>query len=382
MKPFYSKSFRLGILGGGQLGRMFIQEALNYDVRIHVLDPSADAPCATIAHTFVQGDFTDFGTVVDFGKKVDLLTIEIEHVNIDALEFLRNEGVVIAPDPSILRVIIDKGLQKQFYALHGIPTAPFELIDSNVEIQQHLANFPLVQKLRTGGYDGKGVHILRTTSDVSTAFEAPSVLEQLVSFEKELAVIVARSNRGEVSLFPMVEMVFNPEANLVEMLASPAHLDDRIILQANEIARTIAEKLNLVGVLAIEFFLLKDGSLLVNEMAPRPHNSGHQTIEGNLTSQYEQHLRAILNLPLGDPSTLRCSVMINILGERGMSGPVHYEGLEEVLSIPGVYVHLYGKAETRPFRKMGHVTILNESPEKANEIARKVLHTLKARAIR
>jgi len=377
MKAFYSGSFRLGILGGGQLGRMFIQEAGNYDVRVSVLDPSADAPCAAIAHTFVQGNFADYDDVYAFGKTVDLLTIEIEHVNVEALERLRDEGLTICPDPDVLRIIRDKGLQKQFYHQKGIPTAPFHLVENKAEAATFLAEFPFMQKLRRGGYDGKGVTPLRTTDDLANAFDAPSVLEKMVPFEKELAVIVARNVSGEINTFPLVEMVFNPEANLVEMLSCPAHVSPHTAAEADRIAREIAEHLSLTGILAVELFMLSDSSLLVNEIAPRPHNSGHQTIEGNVTSQYEQHLRAILNLPLGDPSLIAPSVMVNVLGEKGHSGPVKYFGLEEVMKWPGVYVHLYGKTETRPFRKMGHVTVVHADLAEARRIGREVLHTLK-----
>jgi 5-(carboxyamino)imidazole ribonucleotide synthase len=377
MKAFYSGSFRLGILGGGQLGRMFIQEAVNYDVRVSVLDPSADAPCAAIAHTFVQGNFADYDDVYAFGKTVDLLTIEIEHVNVEALERLRDEGLTICPDPDVLRIIRDKGLQKQFYHQKGIPTAPFHLVENKAEAATFLAEFPFMQKLRRGGYDGKGVTPLRTADDLANAFDAPSVLEKMVPFEKELAVIVARNASGEINTFPLVEMVFNPEANLVEMLSCPAHVSPHTASEADRIAREIAEHLSLTGILAVELFMLSDGSLLVNEIAPRPHNSGHQTIEGNVTSQYEQHLRAILNLPLGDPSLIAPSVMVNVLGEKGHSGPVKYFGLEEVMKWSGVYVHLYGKTETRPFRKMGHVTVVHADLAEARRIGREVLHTLK-----
>lgn len=378
MKPFYSSGFRLGILGGGQLGRMFIQEAANYNVHIHVLDPSQDAPCAGLCQDFRLGNFADFDTVYSFGKNVDLLTIEIEHVNVEALEKLKDEGVNVAPDPSLLRMIRDKGLQKQFYLENGIPTAPFHLVETREEIPAHLSRGPVMQKLRTGGYDGRGVQALRSNEDLNRALDGPSVLEELIPFEKELSVIVARNKSGDIRTFPLVEMVFNPEANLVEMLASPASVDPSVADQADHIARKIAEKVGLEGVLAVELFLLSDGSLLVNEMAPRPHNSGHHTIEGNLTSQYEQHMRAILNLPLGDSALIWPAAMVNILGEKGHSGEVIYEGLEDVMRLPGVYVHLYGKKETRPFRKMGHITIIRNKVDEAIQVARKVASTLRA----
>lgn len=377
MKAFYSGNLRLGILGGGQLGRMFIQEAINYDVHISVLDPAADAPCAPYAHTFVQGSFDDFDAVYDFGKNQDVLTIEIEHVNVDALEKLKEEGVKVFPDPAILRIVKDKGLQKQFYSQHQIPTAPFYLIDAKADIERFVGDFPVMQKMRTGGYDGKGVQPLRSVADIEKAFDVPSVLEKMVDFEKEIAILIARNESGQVSTFPVVEMEFNPEANLVEFLFSPASVTPAIEQQANEIAHRLVEALGFVGLLAIEFFVTKSGEVLVNEIAPRPHNSGHHTIEACGTSQYEQHLRSILDLPLGDTSLIQPAVMVNLLGEKGFSGPVKYDGMREVMAMPGVYVHLYGKSTTKPFRKMGHVTVANNDLEQAKINARTVLSTIR-----
>jgi 5-(carboxyamino)imidazole ribonucleotide synthase len=372
MKKFYADDFRLGILGGGQLGRMFIQAAVNYDVHISILDPSPNAPCAPYAHEFVTGDFASFDDVYRFGKGKDVVTIEIEHVNVEALEKLQQEGVKVYPDPKILRVVKDKGLQKQFYAQHQIPTAPFYLVDSKQEIERFASDFPLMQKMRTGGYDGKGVQALRHASDIETAFEVPSVLEKMVDFQKEIAILIARNESGETKTFPVVEMEFNAEANLVEFLFSPANIDATIEAQAESIAKKLVAALDFVGLLAIEFFVTQTGEVLVNEIAPRPHNSGHHTIEACRTSQYEQHLRAILNLPLGDTSLVQPGVMINLLGEQGFAGNVHYENLEEAMATSGVYVHLYGKAETKPFRKMGHITVVNLQLEEAKEIARKM----------
>lgn len=373
MKSFYSENFRLGILGGGQLGRMLIQEAIDLDVRTHVMDPAANAPCAPYAHKFVQASLMDFDAVVAFGREVDVLTIEIEHVNVDALEQLEREGVAVFPSARALRIIQDKGLQKQFYSEHHIPTAPFSLIEGKPNASQ----FPMVQKLRKGGYDGKGVQVLRDASDVSKAFDAPSVCEALVDFSKELSVIVSRNAHGEVATFPVVEMEFNAEANLVEFLFSPANISAEVESEAARIAVCAAEAIDLRGLLAVEMFLTKDGQLLVNEMAPRPHNSGHHTIEANVTSQYAQHLRAVLGLSPGDTAATRSAVMVNLLGEKGYEGAVKYEGLEECLAMPGVFVHLYGKAETRPFRKMGHVTVTADNLETAVGISREVQQTLK-----
>jgi 5-(carboxyamino)imidazole ribonucleotide synthase len=375
VKSFYSKNFRLGILGGGQLGRMLIQVATNYDVRISVLDPAADAPCSKLAHDFTVGDFNDYDTVYRFGQTVDVLTIEIEHVNVEALEALEKEGKKVYPSPRILRIVKDKGLQKQFYKDNDIATAPFTLIDNKSELSS--AQLPIVQKMRTGGYDGKGVTVLKTEADLEHAFDVPSVLEEMVDFEKELSIIIARNESGQIKSFPLVEMEFNHEANLVEFLFSPAAVDYSIEQKACALAHRLVEKMNFVGLLAVEMFLDKKGNILVNEIAPRPHNSGHHTIEACVTSQYEQMMRAILNLPLGDTTLIRPAVMINLLGEKGFSGPVHYRGLEEVMMWPGVYVHLYGKADTKPFRKMGHVTVCNNNLEEAKTSARKVMETVK-----
>ena len=376
----FNPQTKLGILGGGQLGRMFIQEAIGLNVCVHVLDPAENAPCAAIANVFVQGDFADYETVLNFGKEVDVLTIEIEHVNIEALEELERRGKLVFPRPAALRTIKDKGLQKLFYAAHNIPTAPFVLVENKTEAAMHVSAGPFMQKLRTGGYDGKGVTPFRNEADLEHAFDAPSVLEQMVHFEKELAVIVARNASGELRVFPLVEMEFNSEANLVEFIFSPANVSVEVAQEAAEIAKKIVEQLDHVGLLAVELFLTKTGQLLVNEVAPRPHNSGHHTIEACYTSQYAQHMRAILNLPLGDTALRSAGVMINLLGEKGFTGTAKYEGLEEVLSTQGAYVHLYGKEETKPFRKMGHITICLPELEQAKLLARKFLSSVKVKA--
>lgn len=364
---------KLGILGGGQLGRMLIQEAVNFNIHISVLDPAANAPCADLANNFVVGNFNDYQTVLDFGKKVDVLTIEIEHVNIEALEELERLGKKVFPSPQALRTIQDKGLQKQFYKANNIPTAPFHLIDNAEDALLFKEKGPFMQKLRKGGYDGKGVTPLRTEAEFNEAFNAPSVLEEFVPFVKELAVIVARNESGEIATFPLVEMEFNPEANLVEFIFSPAHVSVETEHKAKFIATDIADKLNHVGLLAIELFLTEDGEVLVNEIAPRPHNSGHHTIEACFVSQYGMHLRAILNMPLGSTGLRTPAVMINLLGEKGFEGKARYENIEEVLHTEGAYIHLYGKEDTKPFRKMGHITVCNTNLEEAKDIARRFL---------
>lgn len=373
---FYG-SLRFGILGGGQLGRMLIQEAVNYNINVSVLDPDPHAPCKDLTGRFVCGSLNDFDTVYAFGKACDVLTIEIEHVNVDAMEKLEAEGVQVYPQPALLRLIQDKGLQKQFYREHGIPTADYVLVENKSGIAAHAAEFPFMQKLRKGGYDGKGVTKLGNPGDLSGAFDAPSVLEKLIDFEKEISVIVARSTNGETKSFPVVDMEFNPEANLVEFLFSPAAVPPAVEEEAQRIARTVAEKLGIVGLLAVEMFLTKDGKVLVNEVAPRPHNSGHQSIEGNFSSQYDQHLRAIFGQPLGATGIVMPSVMINLLGEKGYEGDAVYEGLDTVLQLEGVYVHLYGKKITKPFRKMGHVTVLAKTMEEAKEKALIVKNALR-----
>lgn len=368
---------KLGILGGGQLGRMLIQEAVNLNITTLVLDPDADAPCKSIANYFENGSITDYDTVYNFGKKADVITIEIEKVNVEALEQLEKEGKLVYPQPRVIRLIQDKGIQKQFFKENEIPTSPFMLVNSKEDLTSEKFPFPYILKLRRDGYDGKGVMKITDSSDVHEAFDAPTLIEEWVNFEKEIAVIVARNANGDVKTFPMVEMEFNPEANLVEFLISPSTYPDSIQERAEKIARDIAAALNITGILAVEMFVTPSGDILVNELAPRPHNSGHQTIEGNYTSQFGQHLRAILNLPLGDTRSISNAIMVNVLGEKGHDGVAKYDGLEKILSVEGVYVHLYGKKYTKPFRKMGHLTIIDQNREKAIEKARFVQKTLK-----
>lgn len=371
------QQLHIGLLGGGQLGRMMIQSAINLNLNISVLDPDKNAPCRHLVKKFTQGNLTDYDTVYDFGKDKDLITIEIENVNIEALKALEKEGKKIFPQPHIIELIQDKGSQKMFYQRNNIPSPDFFLVENKKQIQKYADYFPFFQKLRKGGYDGKGVTKLVSPHHLDKAFEEPSVLERLVDFDKELSVVVARNEQGEVKCFPVVECEFNSQANLVEFLFSPADVKKTIEKEAIKIATQVAEKLGIVGLLAVELFLTKDGKVLVNEVAPRPHNSGHHTIEANVTSQFEQHLRAILNLPLGDTSILRAGVMVNLLGDFGYEGTAIYQGLEDVMKFSGVYVHLYGKALTKPFRKMGHATIVDENILKAKQKAKLVKNTLK-----
>jgi 5-(carboxyamino)imidazole ribonucleotide synthase len=375
-KEFYS-DLRLGILGGGQLGRMLIQETINLNVDVHILDPDRNAPCKDLCTVFEVGALDDFDTVYQFGKKVDMLTIEIEKVNVDALERLEDEGVIVYPQARVIRLIQDKGLQKQFFNENDIPTTPFQLIADKEALMETKLPFPYIQKLRKDGYDGRGVYKIIDESSFDNAFEQPSIIEKWIDFDKELAVIVARNDNGDIKTFPCVEMEFNPEMNLVEFIISPSNLSFDIQQKAKNLAIKIAEDLKIVGLLAVEMFLTKDGEILVNELAPRPHNSGHQSIEGNITSQFAQHLRAIFNLPLGNTENISNAVMINLLGEPDFEGLAIYQGIEDAMKIDGVFIHLYGKKYTKPFRKMGHVTIVNEDREEAIKIARQIQNTIK-----
>jgi len=368
---------KLGILGGGQLGRMLIQEAINYNLTTLVLDPDTDAPCKHIANYFECGSITDYDTVYNFGKKADVITIEIEKVNIEALEQLEKEGKLVFPQSRVIRLIQDKGVQKQFFKENDIPTAPFQLANTKEDMLNSHIPYPYMLKQRRDGYDGKGVMLISSAADLENAFDSHCLIEELVDFEKEIAVIVSRNTNGEVKTFPMVEMEFNAEANLVEFLISPSTYPEHIQQRAEAIAKNIAAALNITGLLAVEMFITRDGQILVNELAPRPHNSGHHTIEGNYVSQFAQHLRSICNLPLGDTRSVSNAVMINLLGEKSHDGVAKYQGMEKVMALEGVYIHLYGKKYTKPFRKMGHVTIVDQNREAAIEKANYIKETLK-----
>ena len=378
---YFSTDFTLGILGGGQLGKMLLSETLKYDIRTIVLDPSAEAPARFGCHAFFQGDLMDYDTVYQFGKQADLLTFEIENVNVDALERLEQEGVKVYPTPASLRIIQDKGAQKAFYKAHEIPTAPFEAFDSPSLLAAAVAEgrwtYPFVWKSTRFGYDGNGVKIVRNLQDLHALPEGPCIAEQCAEINKELAVIVARSPKGEVVTYPMVEMEFHPEANQVEYVLCPARIAETISSQARKIALQVAEAFGSIGLLAVELFLTKEGEIWVNEVAPRPHNSGHYSIEASYTSQFEQHLRAILDLPLGSTESKVAGVMVNLVGAESYAGDVIYEHIEDVLSLPGVTPHIYGKRQTRPFRKMGHITITHPDIEQARSLAQTVKKTIK-----
>lgn len=384
MEKLVIAGFKLGIIAGGQLGKLLALAASNWDVKTYVLDADEHCPATDVCTQHIRGNHLDFETVYQFGKQVDLLTFEIENVNIEALRKLKAEGKRIVPDPEILAVIQDKGLQKQFYKHNDIPTADFRLFENKTAIQEAIAEediqLPFVQKSRRGGYDGRGVAVIQQEGDLPLLLDGPSLIEAQVNIDRELSVIVARNHNGEVKSFPVVDMVFNPDANLVEKLLCPAEIPQSIENEAIQLAEKLISALNMSGLLAVEFFLDKAGKLWVNEVAPRPHNSGHHTIESIITSQYEQMLRAIFNFPLGSTAIKMPSVMINLLGEAGYEGPVHYEGLTESLAIEGVKVHLYGKRFTRPYRKMGHVTILAQSLLDASRKADQVRNILKVKA--
>lgn len=371
----------LGVLGGGQLGRMLIQSAINYNQDIHILDPDPNAPCKDIAQHFQVGSLKDFDTVYAFGKNCDVLTVEIEAVNTDALQKLAEEGKKVFPQPHILKMIQDKREQKQFYATHGIPTAEFILTENKADVISNKDFLPAVNKLGKEGYDGRGVQILRIEADLDQAFDAPGLLEKLIDFDKEIAVTVARNEKGDLIAYPAVECSFHPTANLVEFLFAPAEISPDVEAKAQEIAKAVILELGMVGILAVEMFVTRSGEVLVNEIAPRPHNSGHHTIEANFTSQFEQHLRSVMNWPLGNPG-LRCpAAMINLLGEAGYSGEAVVEGKEEAMAEKGVYIHLYGKKFTKPFRKMGHVTILDETIGALKTRAHRIKELIKIKTI-
>jgi 5-(carboxyamino)imidazole ribonucleotide synthase len=358
---------KVGILGGGQLGKMLIQAALDFDLCINVLDPDPNAPCKNICNNFTIGDLNDYQTVLEFGKNLDLVTIEIENVNVEALKTLEKSGVKVYPQPHIIENIKNKISQKTFYLENKIPMAEFLIVQNKADVRLNSSYYPAVNKIATGGYDGKGVQMLKNESDIDKCFDAPGILEKLIDFKKELAVIVARSVNGEIKTFPVVEMAFHPEANLVEYLFSPAHVSEKISDEAQKLAIDIAQKYGIVGLLAVEMFLDKDDNILINEVAPRPHNSGHHTLRANYCSQFDQHWRAILGLPLQNTTAVSQAAMVNIVGAEGASGDVKIIGLEAVLAQGNIFPYFYGKKTTKPFRKMGHVSILENNFETLKE---------------
>ncbi|RRA96075.1 5-(carboxyamino)imidazole ribonucleotide synthase [Paenimyroides viscosum] len=378
---YFSSDFKLGILGGGQLGKMMLTETRKFDIQTYVVDPSAEAPCQFGATQFFQGSLNDYDTVMNLGNQVDVLTIEIENVNLEALETLENEGKKVYPSPKTLRLISNKGNQKDFYTQNNIPTAPYKryktLQSLRIDAENGLVELPFVWKTTEGGYDGNGVKVVRQITDLENLPETECIAETMIPFKNELAVIVARSASGEIKTYPVVEMEFHPEANQVEYVICPARIDETVANNAREIALKVSESFNHVGLLAVEMFQTADDEILVNEVAPRPHNSGHYSIEASYTSQFEQHIRAILDLPLGNTDSKVAGIMVNLVGEEGYSGQVVYENIEKIMAIDGVTPHIYGKRETRPFRKMGHVSIVNADMTEARKVAQEVKETIR-----
>ena len=376
---YFSSDFKLGILGGGQLGKMMLFDTRKFDIQTYVLDPSDEAPCKIACNKFFKGNLMDFETVYNFGKQVDVLTFEIELVNLEALEKLESEGIKVFPSPKTLRLIQNKGIQKDFYSQNNIPTAAYQRFENLDSLKSEIKNIklPFVWKCTEFGYDGTGVKIIRTLSDLDNLPNVECISEEMIPFKNELAVIVCRNPSGEIKTYPVVEMEFHPEANQVEYVICPARIDDEVAEKARAIALKVSEKLNHVGLLAVEMFQTINDEIIVNEVAPRPHNSGHHTIEASYTSQFENHLRAILNLPLGNTDSKVAGIMVNLVGEEGFSGDVIYENIETILGWNGVTPHIYGKKQTRPFRKMGHVTIVNQDIKVARKIAEDVKNTIR-----
>ena len=381
MANYFSSNFTLGILGGGQLGKMMLYETRKFDITTHVLDPSLEAPCRIACDHFTQGDLMDYDTVYTFGKKVDILTFEIEGVNIEALEALEKEGKKVYPSSKTLRNIQDKGVQKKFYDTHKIPTAPFSVFETIAKVKKAVTSgelkLPFVWKSCTGGYDGKGVQVIKNSQTLDVLPDCPCITEDLVAFKNELAVIVVRNPSAQVKTYPVVEMEFHPQANQVEYVICPARIDDKVAAKARSIAIQVSKAFEHVGLLAVEMFQTNDDQIIVNEVAPRPHNSGHYSIEASYTNQFEQHIRAILDLPLGNTASKVGGIMVNLVGEQNHTGDVAYQNIEEIMAMDGVTPHIYGKKQTRPFRKMGHVTIVNQNIDTAREIAQQVKQRIK-----
>ncbi|SDS54743.1 5-(carboxyamino)imidazole ribonucleotide synthase [Gramella sp. MAR_2010_147] len=381
MVNYFSSDFKLGILGGGQLGKMMLYETRKYDIQTLVLDPSEEAPCKISCNHFEQGDLMDYETVLAFGRKADVVTFEIEGVNIDALKKLESEGIKTFPSANTLEKIQNKAVQKKFYQEKDIPTAEFKVFKSIQDLKNAVENenikIPFVWKSATGGYDGKGVSVIKKKEELEILPEGECIAEKLIPFKNELAVIVARNPSGEMKTYPVVEMEFHPTANQVEYVICPARINEKIAGKARKIAEKVSEAFQHVGLLAVEMFQTEDDQILINEVAPRPHNSGHYSIEASYTNQFEQHIRAILDLPLGNTESKVGGIMVNLVGDKDHEGEVVYENIEQIMKMDGVTPHIYGKKITRPFRKMGHVTIVDKDLKKAREVAEKVKNSIK-----
>lgn len=379
-KSFFSTQKKLGILGGGQLGKMLLQTTRTWDIYTKVLDPDNEAPARLSCNEFQVGSLMDYDTVFNFGKDCDVVTIEIEHVNVHALQALKKQGVTVHPDPNALEIINDKGLQKMFFKANDLPTSDFMFFENKDDVikslHQGVISLPFVQKSRKDGYDGRGVQIVNIAADTERLLNGSCLVEDKVDLKMEIAIIASRNIQGEVACYDAVAMDFVEGANMLDLLLYPVAIDATLVSKAKDIASELIQKLNICGLLAVEFFIDKKDTIYINEIAPRPHNSGHQTIESSETSQYEQHLRGILDLPLGSTNVTIPSVMVNLLGAEGYSGNVYYEHIEKCMATEGVHVHIYGKKQTRPFRKMGHVTVTNKSLDEAKKIAQWVKQTL------
>ena len=378
---FFSSDFKLGILGGGQLGKMLLYDAKRYDLHTKVMDSNKDAPCNKIADDFIIGDITDYDDVINFGNLVDLITVEIENVNTDALEFLEKLGKKVYPSPKNLRIIQNKSDQKNFYSKNNLPTSRFKNYSNIEELKRNFRHdnfeFPFVWKSSRFGYDGKGVKIIKNIEDLDFSYDHQCLIEEKISIKKELSVIVSRNTDGEIKCFPVVEMEFNEKSNLVEYVMCPANISKQTEEKAIIIASEIAKKFEMVGLLAVELFVSNEDEILINEVAPRPHNSGHHTIECCVTSQFDQHIRSILNLPLGETGILIPGIMVNLVGENMEEGNVKYKNINDIFDIPGVYIHIYGKKKSRLNRKMGHITIVNKDINKAIEIGKSIKNKIK-----
>lgn len=372
---------KIGILGGGQLGRLLLQAAANYPVETFVMENDAECPAAHLCHHFTIGDITNFEEVYNFGKGLDALTIEIEMVNVEALEKLENEGVEIYPKPSALKIIKNKILQKQFYKEHDIPSSEFIITQNLADLHNHYHFLAAVHKVGMGGYDGKGVQVIKTKEDIEKGFDAPSILEKMVDIEKEIAVIIAVGNNGDSAMYPAVDMVFDTRLNLLHYQISPAELPDKILWKVEAVARKVVKDLKSPGIFAVELFVDTSGDVWVNETAPRVHNSGHHTIEANYSSQFDMLWRIMLQYPLGNTAHIMPAAIVNIIGQEGFTGNALYEGLQKVLEIPDAFVHIYGKTITKPGRKMGHVTILSKEKQELIHQANRILHTLKVKSV-
>jgi 5-(carboxyamino)imidazole ribonucleotide synthase len=377
---YLASNFTLGIIGGGQLGKMLCQVTSRLSINTNILDPSDDSPCKNLCSSFSVGNLMDFKSVYDFGKQCDLVTYEIEHINVDALEKLENEGIKVYPSSSTLRIIQDKNLQKEFFIKNNIPTANFSYHKSLSNLDVNDLVFPCVWKKTKFGYDGYGVKILKSEKDLENLHESEFIIEKMIPFEKELATTIARNERGEIEIFPIVEMMFNEISNQVEFVICPAQIDEILIKKAKQVALNVSNSFKQVGLLAVEMFLTKSGEILVNEVAPRPHNSAHYSIENCINSQFDQHINSILNLPLGCSKSNVYAIMANLVGSKGFSGDVVYEGIEKALKYDNVKIHIYGKKKTKPNRKMGHITVIDNDLKEGLSKAKKIKELIKIKA--